>query len=109
MKRERVTAISDHAVARLAERADAGYLGADVIRKYLRDAVKRAVRDGLVEEHFIAGQRRVRVNVLGVELFAILAHDETGFTSGGEAVVTCLTPDQVRSGRGTETSAMQQK
>lgn len=98
MKRHTGLAVSDHAVARLAERADAGYLGAQWLRERLREVVERALRDGSAETHYVEGQRRVRVDVLGVALYAVVGRDETGFTRGGEAVVTCLTLEQVAAG-----------
>jgi hypothetical protein len=91
---DRSLAITDHAVARLRERTGAQHLIADACRHLIRDAV----RAGREHPHYVLGQTVVRVNVMGVEVYAVLGADATGWSASGRAVVTVLTVEQLESG-----------
>ena len=71
-------------------------------RDGLRRLAQRAVGDhaGRVEAHYYPGQQRVPFAVLGCALYAVVAKDKTGWGRGGVAVVTVLTPEQVRAREG---------
>lgn len=91
--RNRRLAISDHAVKRLRQRAPfCAALDDERVRLMIADAVAR----GVLEDHYLPGQRRVRGAFLGTDLYVIIGRDETGWGRGGRAVVTVLTEWQVR-------------
>lgn len=97
MYRDRRLAITPHAVNRLRERAGVAYLDEDLCRRVIAQAVADAAGDE--EAHPVRrGQTRVRVRVLGVDVFAIIGRDRTGWSTSGRAVVTVLTPSQIRFG-----------
>jgi hypothetical protein len=95
--RQRLLAVSDHAVDRLRERADANYLDAAQVRRLLAEEVAR----GVPERHYVTGQERVRLTLLGVEVWAVIGVDKTGWSrrhhGSGRAVVTVLTLEQVEN------------
>ncbi len=88
--------IPDHAVDRLRERG--AWLSASTAqaREVIEAHVKAGVRRKQVEKHWREGQVRVPICVLGVELYAILTRDRTGFARSGWAVITLLEPRYVR-------------
>lgn len=95
--KDRRLAVADHAVARVAERAGAGFLDPEYIRRVVAETCLRAIARRKEEPHYVAGQTRVLVTILGVDFFAILGEDRTGWGRGRDhrAVVTALTPEQV--------------
>ena len=94
---DRRLAIAHHVVDRVRQRAGATFLDAEHIRNIIAEAYRRAVRAGCVETHYYPGQQRVPFAVLGCALYAVVAKDKTGWGRGGVAVVTVLTPEQVRA------------
>lgn len=93
---DRSLAITEHAVERYRERAGLLHLGAEECRLALARALRDEIDAGAaVEPHWIAGQSRVRIHVLGVPLVVIVGRDVTGWSRSGHAVVTVLTADQL--------------
>jgi hypothetical protein len=90
---DRSLAISDHAVARFRERTGAHHLERDACRHLIGQAV-RAARSREYP-HYVVGQTVVRVTILGVEVFAVIGQDLTGWSRSGRAVITVLTEEQL--------------
>lgn len=95
--RDRRLAISDHAVRRVRERAPSC---AALDDERLRLLIAESVASGVSEDHYVAGQRRVRGSFLGADLYVIIGADRTGWGRCGEAVVTVLTEGHVRKREG---------
>lgn len=89
-------AISDHAVQRLRERTGAEHMPSESLREALREMIQLQRR--YEEQHYAPGQTRILVDFFGVTVYAVMGEDETGWTRGGRAVVTILTPEQVHAG-----------
>ena len=98
---DRRLAVSNHAVERMRERAGAGFLDDERIRLLIASACRAAVAEGGVEPHYVPGQERVRVTVLGCDVYAVLGADRTGWGRGAgrRAVATILTPEQVTASK----------
>ena len=91
---DRALAVTPHAVARFRERASAGFLD----NEWIRRIIARAVARGVAEPHYVPGQARVRLTVAGSsDVYAIVGRDETGWSDSGVAVVTVLTAEQVEA------------
>lgn len=85
-------AISDHAVQRVMERGGAMYLDEETVRRFLAKEVWRALEEeGPQPNYGHEGQMRVRAQIIGAELWAILAVDDTGYSNScGIAVATVV-------------------
>lgn len=94
---DRRLAVSQHAVDRVRERANVHFLDDERVRLLVAEACLDALDEGTSEAHYVRGQERVLVAVLGCELYAVLGEDTTGWGRGParRAVVTVLTPAQV--------------
>lgn len=97
--RDRRIAVSQHAVERMRERAGAQFLDDERIRLLIAEACVAALATDQTEPHYIPGQVRVRVQVLGCAVFAVLGVDLTGWGRGSSrrAVVTVLTSEQIEA------------
>jgi hypothetical protein len=94
--RDRRLAVTPHAVDRLRERTGATHLDDDACRWIIADAALPAIEAGTEESHYVLGQSRVRVDLFGLDVYAVIGRDDTGWSTDGLAVVTILTPAQVR-------------
>src|SRR5574341_1165113 len=94
--RDRRLAVTPHAVERLRERTGAAHLADDECRWIIAEAALPAIEAGREEPHYVPGQSRVRVNLWGLDVFAVIGRDNTGWSRDGLAVVTILTPEQIK-------------
>lgn len=90
----RSLAVTDHAVERFRERTGAQHMEADECRRIIAKAVKAG---SAPMPHYILGQTSVRVTMMGVEVFAIIGQDKTGWSRTGRAVITVLTRAQLEA------------
>ena len=90
---DRSLSIRDHAVARFRERTGAHHMDREECRRLIGLAVRGARHREY--PHYVVGQTVVRVTILGVEVFAVIGRDLTGWSNSGRAVVTVLTEEQL--------------
>lgn len=88
-RNDRLLAVADHAVDRFHERVSAS-LSTEEIRRLITAAVLAGP-----EERHNESQTRVRIVYLGVEAWAVIGADTTGWSTTGRAVVTVLTTEQI--------------